>query len=334
MQIEALKDLLAQPKYIVITSHRNPDGDAIGSSLGLYHYLKKGGHHVQVMFPSEFPDFVAFLPDAETIKIHDDDPDGCNLLLEAADIIFCLDYNALHRVDTMGEVIAAQDCTKVLIDHHLEPEAFADFTLSETTASSTSELIYDFVKLMGDEDKLDATIGECLFTGILTDTGSFKYSTSAKLFRTVAELTDLGVDNYTLQDKIFNSLEEKNLRLLGHCLYNRMEILDDYKTGIITLSKKDYEYFDIQRGDTEGIVNYLLKLKNVKCAAFIKQQPNVVKISLRSKGDFSVQEIAQKYFKGGGHRNASGGHTFKGLRKTVEILKEVLPEYKEELNKE
>jgi phosphoesterase RecJ-like protein len=330
--IEELKSLLSIPKNIVITTHRNPDGDAIGSSLGLYHYLNQLGHTVRVMAPSEYPDFLSWMPDADKILIYDIDPEECKELLDAADIIFALDYNALDRVDKMGEVIAQQKKTvTVMIDHHLYPENFADYVLSDTTASSTCELIYDFIRLLDDLKRINLAIGDSLFTGILTDTGSFKYSTSSKLFRIVADLLDRGVDDTRLQDLIFNSMNEKNLRLLGHCLYNRMEILDEFHTGIITLTKEDYEEYNIQRGDTEGIVNFLLKLRNVKMAAFIHEQPKITKISLRSKGDFSVQDIARQHFKGGGHKNASGGASFTGLQSTLKKFKALLPLYEDKL---
>lgn len=327
--IASLKSDLSIPKDILITSHRNPDGDAIGSSLGLYHYLVRQGHSVKVAFPSEFPVVFSWLADSDKILIHDLEGEDLDAFIKKADIIFCLDYNALERIDKMGESIAATSCTKVMIDHHLFPENFADYILSDTSASSTCELIFDFIKLLGEEQLIDYTIGECLYTGIVTDTGSFKYSTSPKLMRTVAKLLERGVDDTKIQNLITNSLPEKNLRILGHCLHNRMEILDEYKTGIITLSKRDYEYFDIQRGDTEGIVNYLLMIKNVHMAAFITEQPTIVKMSLRSKGDISVQEIAQKHFRGGGHRNAAGGASYASLSATVRRFKELLPEYKE-----
>ncbi len=326
-----LKQLLSIPKDIVITSHRNPDGDAIGSSLALYHYLNKGGHTVHVIFPSEYPDFVAWLPDAAKILIHDIEPEDSERFLKRADIIFCLDYNSLERIDKMGEVIMSLNTTTVLIDHHLYPDAFADFSLSDTTASSTCELVYDFIELLNDKELIDLKISQCLYTGILTDTGSFKYSTSPKLFRIVAHLCELGIDNNIIQDLIFNSMEEKGLRLLGHCLINRMEILEEHQTGIISLSREDYEAFDIQRGDTEGIVNYLLKLKNVKVAALITEQPKIIKLSLRSKGDYSVQAIATKYFNGGGHKNASGGAVYGTLQGTVQKFKNILPEYQHQL---
>ncbi|TXB68868.1 DHH family phosphoesterase [Phaeodactylibacter luteus] len=329
--INDLKALLGTPRDIVITTHRNPDGDAMGSSLGLYHFLNKGGHTVRVITPSEYPEAFAWMPDAERITIYDLDPEYSEELVGRADLIFCLDFNALDRIDKLGELVGPAKAEKVMIDHHLYPEGFADFVLSDTSASSTCELVFDFVHLLGQEQELDDVIGACLFTGIITDTGSFRYSTSPKLYRTVANLVELGVDDYKVQDYINNSLREKHLKLLGHCLNNRMEILPEYHTGIIYLTKKDYEDFDIQRGDTEGIVNYLLKVKEVKMAAFITEQPTIVKISLRSKGDFSVQEIARKHFKGGGHQNASGGFSFQPLEVTLKRFKALLPQYKSKL---
>lgn len=331
-QLVAVKELLSTPKKIVITSHRNPDGDAMGSSLGLQLYLNLLGHTTLVAFPSEYPEFVGWMPHSEEILIHDLQVPMVNAAIEEADIVFILDYNALERVDKMGEVIGQQqDTVIIMIDHHLYPADCADYTFSDPSASSTCEMIYDFIVGLGDQQKITVEMGECLYSGILTDTGSFKYSTSSKLFKVVAGLKDLGVDDIKLQNLLFNSLPEKNLRLLGHCLHNRMELLEEYNTGIITLTKKDYEVFDIQRGDTEGIVNYLLMMKKVKLAAFITEQPTIVKISLRSKGDFSVQEIAQRHFRGGGHKNAAGGASFKNLRTTVRKFKEILPQYKEAL---
>lgn len=330
--IEQLKAILNIPRYVVITSHRNPDGDAIGSSLGLYHFLNRHGHTVRMVLPSEYPANFGWMQDVEQVFIYDLQPEKSKEIFEKADLVFCLDFNSLDRIDKLGEsLLGMQKTTKVLIDHHIDPEPFADFMLSDTSASSTSELIYDFIHLLGQGKEIDPLVGNCLYTGIVTDTGSFKYSTSPKLFRIVAHLLEIGVNDYLLQDLIFNCLPEKQLRLLGHCLANRMEILEEYQTGIITLSRKDYDRFNIQRGDTEGIVNFLLKLKKVKVAAFITEQPNIVKLSLRSKGDFSVQEIASRYFKGGGHKNASGGFSHTGLRKTVAKFKEILPLYKDQL---
>ncbi len=323
-----IRELLQIPKDIVIVTHRNPDGDAIGASLAMYHYLKLLSHSVHVISPSEYPDFLSWMPEIDHTVVFDVDEERTQKLIDRAEVIFCLDFNSLDRIDKVGDLVSNQKkATIILIDHHLHPEGFADYTYSDTSASSTCEMIYDFITGLGDRNKIDDPIGESLFTGILTDTGSFKYSTSAKLFRIVADLIELGVDDYKLQDLIFNSLKEKHLRLLGHCLNNRMELLPQYKTGIITLTKEDYTEFDIQRGDTEGIVNYLLKIRDVKIAAFIMEQPTIVKISLRSKGDFSVQEIARKHFRGGGHKNASGGASFQSLSGTVKRFKDILPKY-------
>lgn len=331
--IKDLQKLLAIPKDIVITSHRNPDGDAIGSSLGLAYYLREHGHTVFVMTPSEYPAFLDWLPGTHDILIHDIDTERCDELLKRADITFCLDYNAPDRVDKMGDTILDTDNIRVMIDHHLHPDNFVDFMLSDITASSTCELVFDFIEMCGDLNYINKDIAEALFTGILTDTGSFKYATSPKLFRIAAQLIEFGADDYKLQDIIFNCLSEKSLRLLGHCLANRMEILPEYKTGIVWLTKEDYEDFDIKRGETEGIVNHILKIQGIKVAAFIHEQPKITKISLRSKGDFSVQEIASKHFKGGGHKNASGGASFIGLKNTLRKFKNILPEYKEQLDK-
>lgn len=327
-----MKALLSAPKDIVIISHRNPDGDAIGSSLALYHYLRNFGHAVHVVLPSEYPDVFQWMPGIQEIIVFDTEPDRTREVIEHAQLIFCLDFNSLDRIDKVGELIQPLKAKKILIDHHLYPEPFADYMMSDTTASSTAEMVYDFILLMGHKHEIGMATAECIYTGIVTDTGSFKFSTSPKLFRIVAELLELGVDDYRLQDLIFNSLDEKQLRLLGHCLHNRMELLPEYRTGIIALTKEDYEDFEIVRGETEGIVNYLLKMRDITLAAFITEQPNIVKLSLRSKGDFSVQDIARKHFKGGGHRNASGGFSFQPLKATLRKFKDLLPEYKEALN--
>ncbi|MEM8526069.1 MAG: DHH family phosphoesterase [Bacteroidota bacterium] len=331
--LSTLRQLLAIPKDIVITSHRNPDGDAIGSTLAMYTYLNQLGHTVRMVLPSEYPEFLDWMPSIEEIIVYDLKQDRSKELIKKADLVFCLDFNSLDRIDKLGEVLHHDSKAQVvMIDHHLDPEPFADFVLSESSASSTCELVYDFLLMLEERDKITVPLAEAIMTGILTDTGSFRYGTSPKLYRTVADLVELGVDDYMLQDRITNSLKEKHLRLLGHCLNNRMEILEEFSTGIIVLTKQDYARFAISRGDTEGIVNYILKIKNMKMAAFIMEQPNIVKISLRSKGDFSVQEIAQRYFRGGGHKNASGGASYKGLRSTVRQLKEILPLYEEKLN--
>jgi phosphoesterase RecJ-like protein len=221
--------------------------------------------------------------------------------------------------------------TTVLIDHHLDPEPFANYIISDTASSSTCELIYQFICDLGDKSKINIPIAECIYTGIMTDTGSFKYATNVRLFQQMAELKALGLEDYRIQDLIFNSAIEKQLRLLGHCLANRMEVLPEFQTAIINLFKQDYVDFEIRRGDTEGIVNQLLLMRDIKMAAFITEQPNIVKFSIRSKGDLNVQEICQKYFNGGGHKNASGGYMHTNIHAAIRKFKEVLPLYKDKI---
>ena len=332
--LDTVRAHLSTPRKILITSHRNPDGDAIGSSLAMYHWLKTKGHQVMIAFPSEYPAAYHWMPSSDQIEIWDIEHESILQFMAHMDTSIILDYNSLVRIDKMGQALSEKEVFTMLIDHHLYPEPLGDFMMSDTTASSTCELVYRFIKAYDqDQYRADINISECIYTGILTDTGSFQYATSPTLFRLVADLQEEGVNNNLIQDAVFNTLEEKNLRLLGHCLSNRMEIWNEFHTGIIFLNKHDYQVFDIQRGDTEGIVNYLLKLKNIQVAAFIRQQPTIVKISLRSKGDFSVEEIAKNYFNGGGHRNASGGYAKRSLASTIDLFKSVLPAYKEKIIK-
>ena len=233
----------------------------------------------------------------------------------------------MDRVDKLGESIQFAKAKKILIDHHLDPEPFTDIEFSDISASSTCELVFKLIDDLGDRHKIDPSMGESIFTGLITDTGSFRYGTRPYTYEVAAALKQAGVDDYLLSDKIYNSQKVKHLRLLGHCLANRMEIMEDYGVGIMWLTRKDYADFDIQRGDTEGIVNYMLMIENVKVAAFILEQPAIIKISLRSKGDISVQEIAQKYFNGGGHKNASGGGVYASLKDVKDRVRKVMPEY-------
>ncbi len=332
MEIQELVYYLEVPRDIVIVSHRNPDGDAVGSTLAIGRLLRKAGHTVHMILPSEFPPFFNWMPDIDRVWIYDIRTEESVKVLKEADLIWMLDFNSLDRIDKMGEEIHHRvDAKKVLIDHHLDPEPIADLMVSEVQASSTSELVYDFIQDAGWGNQIDLEMATSLMTGILTDTGSFKYNTRPVLFHKVANLLGLGIDLNELQIKIFNTLPVKFLRILGYCLHKRMDIIDEYHTGIISLSKEDFERFDIQRGDTEGIVNYLLMIQEVKFAILITEQPTIVKLSFRSKGEFSVQEFARDNFKGGGHKNAAGGATYGTLSKTVKKVKSLLPLYEKSL---
>ena len=325
--ISDIKKLLSYPRDIAIISHRNPDGDALGSSLGLQLYLEKKGHLVKTIVPSSYPHTFHYLSKVDDIIISDEEKEQAEKILLNADVIFCLDFNGLDRIDKIQHAVSDSKAVKILIDHHLDPEPFVDYTISDTASSSTCELVFQFIVDMGEEKLIDPKIGDCLMTGLITDTGSFKYGTRAETYEVAARLKRLGTDDYYVQDKIYNSMQEKQLRLLGHCLANRMEILKEYKTGLIWLNKQDYKDFDIKRGDTEGIVNYLLMMPDIEIAAFITEQPTIVKISLRSKGDISVQEIASRHFRGGGHKNAAGGGVYARLEDIIDKFKRVIPRY-------
>ncbi|MEL6275213.1 MAG: DHH family phosphoesterase, partial [Bacteroidota bacterium] len=296
------------------------------------HFLTATGHQVNIVVPSDYPDFLSWLPGANDIVVFDDETETARHLIDRASMFFILDFNSLDRIDKVAETLHDDKRPRILIDHHMFPEPVADHMFSDTSASSTCEMIYDFLEQIDQTHYVNKAIGDCLYTGIITDTGGFKYATSPKLFRTVAKLLEAGADDYKVQDQIWNSMSEKQLRLLGHCLANRMEAIPEYRTAIIHLTKEDYAQFDIQRGDTEGIVNYLLRMPNVVIAAFIHEQPTIVKISLRSKGTMNVQQICKDHFRGGGHMNASGGASFAPLRGTIKKFKQLLPTYTDQIN--
>jgi len=326
-ELEELKDKLKIPTTIAIIVHRNPDGDALGSGLALALFLKKKGHSVNVILPSEYPVTFDYLPEIKQCVVFDLFPERVKEILHNAELIFCLDFNAMDRIEKIAPILIGMKKQYVMIDHHLDPEPFADYVMSDPTASSTCELVYKFIWELGETKRLDLNIGICLFTGLITDTGSFKYATNPYTYHVASELKKLGVDDYELQDIIYNTWTEKQMNLLGHCLRNRMEIIPEYSTGIIFLDSNDYKKYQISRGDTEGVVNYILMIKGMKVALFIRDMHGAVRMSLRSKGDISVQDIARNHFNGGGHKNASGGSSKESVEETIKLFKSVLPKY-------
>ncbi len=323
--MESLHQLIRQPSRVVIVTHKNPDGDALGSTLALAAVLNRLLHNVTVILPNDFPPVFNFLPGIDKVIIGEMRPDEAMAAFEKADIIFCLDFNSLDRIDRFGLDVMASRALKVLIDHHIDPEPFADHIISKPSASSTAELLYDFILEMGLERYIDVPVAESLYTGILMDTGSFRYGTNPRVFEIASALKQIGMDDYMLQIRLFNSLTEKQLKLIGHCLANRMELLSEHQAGIIWLDKEDYKNWSIGRGDTEGIVNYVLMVRNMKMAVFITEQQNITKLSFRSKGNINVQEICHQYFNGGGHRNAAGGQFKASIQDTIAKVKEIIP---------
>jgi nanoRNase/pAp phosphatase (c-di-AMP/oligoRNAs hydrolase) len=324
--IQAIQLLLATPKKIAIIPHRGPDGDAMGSTLGLYHFLLKNNHHPVVVSPNEFPDFLAWMPGSETVKIYEKDKENCTKILEEAELIFTLDFNALHRVGEMETVLASLKAPFVMIDHHQKPDEYAAFTYSDTSFGSTCEMLYNFILFLDKKEDIDKTIGTCIYTGILTDSGSFRFpKTTGTTHRIIAELIDLGVENTLIPTLLFDNSSYDRLQLLGRALQN-MKLLKEHKTTYITLTQDELNSFNYTKGDTEGFVNYGLSIKGVIFTAiFIENKDEkIIKISFRSQGDFDVNQFARDHFNGGGHRNAAGGKSEVSMAETISKFEDLL----------
>ncbi len=330
---EDLKRFLEKPKNIVIIGHRNPDGDAVGSTLALKHYLDKKGHAATVVMPNEYPDFLHWLPGSETVYRFDWQNKQSQKAISNSDIIFLLDFNTLHRVGyDMQNTLEKYPNNFAMIDHHQQPDDVT-YMYSDTEICSTCQMVYQFIEMNNDLDLIDAAIATCLYTGIMTDTGSFRFrSTTSKTHRIIADLIDKGAENDLIHNNVYDANSYNRLLLLGKALSN-LQILPAYKTAYITLTDEEKKRFDFQKGDTEGIVNYALSLKGIVFAAiFIEDsEQNLVKISFRSKGKFSVNQFARNHFEGGGHDNAAGGKSDVSLAETVTKFSGLLEQYQPEL---
>jgi phosphoesterase RecJ-like protein len=325
--IEAIALLLATPKKIAIIPHRSPDGDAMGSTLALYHFLSKFNHDAVVIAPNEFPDFLAWLPGSETVKIFEKDKDNCTSILNEADIVFTLDFNAFHRVGhEMEKGLASLDTTFIMIDHHQKPDDYAAYMYSDTAFGSTCEMIYNFIEFLGKKEFLDKTIGTCIYTGILTDSGSFRFpGTNGNTHRIVAHLIDLGVENTKIPNLLFENSSYQRLQLLGRALQN-MKVFNQYQTSYTTLTQEELDTFEYVKGDTEGIVNYGLTIKGIVFTAiFIENKDEkIIKISFRSQGDFDANQFARDHFNGGGHKNAAGGRSEVSMEETIQKFEKLV----------
>ncbi len=328
-----IKQLLETPKSIVIVPHKNPDGDAIGSSLGLYHYLKSKGHDVVVIAPNDYPEFLKWIPGEDAVIKHESDTEKANILIENAEIIFTLDFNSLSRTGRMEPHLVVAKGIKIMIDHHQQPDDYAKYVYSDVTMCSTSEMIYHFFGMLDDVKAIDKIIATSLYVGIMTDTGSFRFaSTTSTTHRVVADLIDKGANNAQIHNNVYDTNTFNRTQLLG-CALNNLKVIEEYKTAYISLSQDELNKFNFKKGDTEGVVNYALSIENVVFAAiFIEhKRENIIKISLRSKGDFDVNELARNHFSGGGHVNAAGGCSELNLESTIEKFVSILPNYSKEL---
>lgn len=317
--IAAVKQLLQTPQKIAIIPHRNPDGDAMGSSLAMFHFLKKQNHDVVVVLPNEFPDFLAWLPGAEKAVVFEKNIDTTSALLESCKIIFALDFNALHRVGELEKVLEKLQTTFVMIDHHQEPADFAKYTFSDTSFGSTCEMVYHFIEALNYKNLIDKDIATCIYTGILTDSGGFKYpKTTPTTHRIVADLIEIGAENTKIPNLLFDNNSLSRLHLMGVAFKN-LKVFDNKKTAYMALSQKELDDNNFEKGDTEGFVNYALSIKGIIFAAiFIEnRQEKIIKISFRSQGDFDVNQFARQHFEGGGHINAAGGKSTSSLAETI-----------------
>ena len=334
-KIEKLKEVLSKPKKIVITTHRGPDGDAMGSSLGLYHFLSKINHDVNVITPNDYASFLHWLPGNDKVIEYESSKEESESLVNNADVIFMLDFNHIYRIDGLAKNVEGSNAYKILIDHHQDPqENIADLIFSEPSLCSTSQLLFEIIDDMKMSNLFDKNIAECIYVGIMTDTGSFKYSsTTSKTHNIIARLIDYGARNSEIHDLVYDNYSADRMKLLGYCLNDKLLLFPKNKSAIISLTNEELKKFNFKKGDTEGIINYALAIKDTIFAAFIVERDNVVKLSLRSKGDFKVNEIANKYFNGGGHENAASGISNFDVKTTIEKVKEIINNYKEELNK-
>ncbi len=328
-----LRHWLSTPQRILLIPHKNPDGDAMGACLGLQQFLSGFQDDVAVACPNEFPAFLKWMPGAEEVSFYSKDPEGVARQIREADLIFTLDFNALNRTGDMADALESTQARMVMIDHHQSPEDYAHLTYSDPKMSSTCEMVYRTIQALEVEGELSSDGASCLYAGILTDTGSFKFaSTTPETLRVAAELMDCGADHVEIHRQIFDTNRPERLRLLGIAL-NNMKILPSFRAAYITLSQEELDQCDFRKGDTEGFVNYGLSIDGVVLAAiFIEsKEEGIVKISLRSRGAFSVNEVARAHFKGGGHINAAGGRSEEGLKETAARFESLLPEYKTEL---
>jgi phosphoesterase RecJ-like protein len=331
--IEKIYGLLDKPRKVVIIMHQKPDADAMGSSLGLFHFLKKLGHHPTVISPTNWAEWLKWMPGCQGVIDYEFSTEKAGAVLDQAEWVFCLDFNNMARTRSMASRLRKLKCVKILIDHHQQPETESfDYGVSDTEKSSTCEMVYDFIVGSGYATVIDLDIAACLYAGVMTDTGSFRFpGASAAVHRMVAALKDTGLNHTQIHENLFDNFLENRLRFIGYVLQNKMDIFYEYNAALISVPWKDLVRFEIKTGDTEGLVNYPLSIQGIKMAALIIDRDEEVKCSFRSKGDFDVNTFARQYFDGGGHFNAAGGRSSDTLEQTVQRFIAALKENSSQL---
>ena len=332
--IKEIFPLLSEPKNVVITFHQKPDADAMGSALALYHFLKQLGHTVTVISPTNWAGFLSWMPGCKKVLDYEMQTAKATEALNKAEWLFCLDFNTMDRTKKMADILTNLSCVKILIDHHQQPQSEAfTYGISDVTKSSTSEMVYDLIIESGHAEKININAAECLYAGVMTDTGSFRFtSTSANVHRMVADLKERGLEHSHIHEDLFDNFLEGRFRFFGHVLLNRMEIFYEYNTALIAIPQADLIKFNVKTGDTEGLVNFPLSIHGIKLASIIIDRGDERKSSFRSKGGFDVNTFARKYFNGGGHFNAAGGKNSEPLEEVVKKFKAAIKENKEQLS--
>lgn len=328
--IDKVETYFERAGKLVIVTHVSPDGDALGSSLGLYHFLSSQGKTVNVIVPNAFPDFLRWMPGAKDIIRYDKYAEFADKLIGEADVICCLDFNALSRIDKMSKVVDEAPGRKVMVDHHLDPEPFCNVTISHPEISSTSELVFRLICRMGCFDDISFEGAECIYTGMMTDTGGFTYnSNSREIYFIISELLSKGIDKDEIYRRVFNTYSEGRLRLMGYVLYEKMQVFAQFRSALIWLTKAEQGQFQYMKGDTEGFVNMPLQIKGICFSVFLREdtEKNMIKVSLRSVGKFPCNKVAAEFFNGGGHLNASGGEFYGTMDEAIELFKRALVKY-------
>lgn len=328
--ISNISELLKSPRTIAITTHPNPDADALGSSLGLAHFLSARGHEVTVVTPTDYPEFLSWMPGSEGVICHSEEThQQCAQAFSKAEILFCLDFSSLKRLKGLQEIFVDSNATKVLIDHHLDPDQFADYLMWDTSAAATAELIYDFILLLDGRDEITQDIANCLYAGLMTDTGSFKHpSTTAKVHKIVAELIELGATVNRVSREIYDTNSLNRLRFIGFALLERLTVREDLQIAYFVIKADDFRRFNIKNSDTEGLVNYALSIKGIIMASIIIERDDEIKLSFRSVSDYAVNSFANEHFGGGGHKNASGGTSEVPLDETISKFESLIVDFR------
>ena len=317
-------------RKVAITMHQKPDGDAMGSALGLFHFLIQFGHDVHVISPTNWASFLNWMPNCDKVVDFERFPNKAKEVINEAEWLFCLDFNTLYRTKNLAPLLMEFAGKRILIDHHELPdvESFA-YGVSDPSKSSTCEMVFDFIVDSGNEDKINKEVATCLYAGTVTDTGSFRFpSTTAEVHSMVAKLKSKGIDHHIIHESIYDNFSESRLRFIGNTLLNRMEIFYEYNTALISIPQADLIKYEIKTGDTEGLVNYPLSISGIKLAAIIIDRGDERKSSFRSKGEFDVNIFARKYFNGGGHANAAGGNNKESLEEVIKMFKAAIQENK------